>query len=61
MARRGRALGRLGLHQCDEPVHLGFVRHELGEDAAEPEPVLPEGRPEPVTPAVAESPSLKTR
>ena len=27
----------LNFHQGDEPVHFGFLRHELGEDASEPQ------------------------
>jgi len=39
---------RLDLHQRDQAVDLGLVRHELGEDPAEPERVLAQRRPHPV-------------
>ena len=31
---------RLDLHQRDQAVHLGLVRHQLGQDAPEPEGIL---------------------
>ena len=43
-----RSTRRLDLHQRDEPVDLGLLRDELGEDAAEAERVLAEGGPHPV-------------
>ena len=39
---------RLDLHQRDEPVHFRFVRHQLGQDAPEPQRFIAERRPHPV-------------
>ncbi len=39
---------RLDLHERDEPVHLGLLGEEPGQDAAEPERVIAERRPHPV-------------
>jgi len=43
-----RAPRRLDLHQCREPVHFGFRRHELGDDSPEAQRVLAERRANPV-------------
>ncbi len=38
----------LDLHERDEPVNLGLRWSELGQDAAEPERIVTQGRPQPV-------------
>ena len=39
---------RLDLHERHQPVHLGLLRRQLGQDAAEPERLLAQRRPDPV-------------
>jgi hypothetical protein len=45
MSRSGTTVG---LHECDEAVHLRFLLREFGQDAAEPQRFFAKLRPHPI-------------